>query len=201
VNFHKYIDKYIVLALAGLLVGPVATRADTINLDFSYTDDYGLVSGDATLDATLISPGVYFANSGSLDLTAPAADGVAGIYQLISTPAASNPLYSPTGLFVYDEFVLPGSDPAGANFGVLAFGAPGDAVNFFSYGPGDYAVYSSYTVADNDPESYSPPGTVAATRLLEIPDPVPDGGMTVALLGLSLVGLAGAEALRRKFSG
>ena len=205
-------------ALAALLAAPLAARADTITLTFGYADNNGTVSGDATLTASYLEStndtDVYLASAGSLVISAPVADGIAGTYGLISNPGG-NPSYSPNGGFIYDDLVYLGSNPPDTwdivtNPGVLAFALPNTnlEVNFFSNGPQIYDLYTGYG-AGNYPYSYqfttaTAPGSfpyVNATVSQSVNSiSVPDGGMTVALLGLSLAALTGAEALRRKLA-
>ena len=167
--------KYIAFALAGLSIGPLAARATTLSVDFSYEDPNGLVTGDFTLAATAVAgdPGAYLATAGTLDLTAPAADGIAGDYSLVPNSGAPNAQYSPTGLFIYDDLVTPGADPVVTNPGLLAFGGPGlgdvpegkgSEINFFSNGANTYDLYTG--VNGSYPYSYqftTSPASVTAT--------------------------------------
>jgi hypothetical protein len=173
------LHKQLLLALAVLSIGPLAAHADDISVDFSFDDSNGLVTGDFSLTATAVAgdPGAYLATAGTLDITAPAADGIAGQYQLIQNPNPPNPTYSDTGLFIYDDLVMPGSNPVVTNPGLLAFGGPGlgnvpegngAEINFFSSGAN---VYNLYTGANGSyPYSYvfTAPGqgSVSATVVL-----------------------------------
>jgi hypothetical protein len=145
--------KNIIFALAALSAAPLAARATDLSLDFSFDDSNGLVTGDFSLTATAVAgdPGTYLATAGTLDITAPAADGIAGDYQLIQNPVAPNATGSPTGLFIYDDLVMPGSNPVVTNPGLLAFGGPGlgnvpegkgTELNFFSSGANTYNLYT-----------------------------------------------------------
>jgi hypothetical protein len=167
--------QYAVLALAGLFFGPVAARAVNLSLLFSYEDPNGRVSGDFTLMATAVAgdPGAYLATGGTLDLTAPAADGIAGDYTLVPNPDAPNSLSSATGLFIYDDLVMPGSNPVVTNPGLLAFGGPGlgdvpegkgTEINLFSSGPNTYDLYTGAN--GSYPYSYvftTPQGSITAS--------------------------------------
>jgi len=169
------LHKTIALALASLAIGPVAAHATDISLLFSYEDSNGAVSGDFTLTATAVAgdPGAYLATAGTLELSAPTADGIAGSYSLVANPGAPNAQYSATGLFIYDDLVMPGSNPVVTNPGLLAFGgaglgsAPegtGSEINFFSSGANTYNLYTG--VNGNYPYSYvfsTPQGSVTAT--------------------------------------
>jgi hypothetical protein len=165
----------IALIFGTLCMGTLAARATDLSVQFSYDDSNGLVTGDFTLTATAVAgdPGAYLATAGTLDLTAPAADGIAGTYSLVTNPGAPNSQYSPTGLFIYDDLVLPGSNPVVTNPGLLAFGGPGlgnvpegngSEINFFSNGANTYDLYTG--VNGNYPYSYeftTPSGSVTAT--------------------------------------
>jgi len=166
--------KYIAFALTGLSIGPLAARATDISLLFSYEDPNGLVSGDFTLAATAVAgdPGAYLATAGTLNLTAPSADGIAGNYSLVPNSGAPNAQSSPTGLFIYDDLVMPGANPVITNPGLLAFGGPGTGavpegqgseINLFSDGANTYDLYTG--VNGSYPYSYvftTPGGSVTA---------------------------------------
>jgi hypothetical protein len=169
------LHKAFAIALAGLSLAPLAARAaDELSLQFSFEDSNGLVTGDAMLSANpvLNDPGAFLATSGNLDITAPAADGISGEYQLFQNPSAPNASTSPTGLFIYDDLVMPGSNPVVTNPGILAFGGPsgnnvpegkGDEINFFSSGSNTYDLYTGAN--GNYPYSYVfsvPQGSVSA---------------------------------------
>jgi hypothetical protein len=170
---------YIAFTLAALSIGPLAARAATdISVQFSFDDPNGLVSGDFTLAATAVAgdPGVYLATAGNLDITAPAADGIAGDYSLVTNSGPPNAQYSPTGMFIYDDLVMPGSDPVVTNPGLLAFGGPGlgtmpegkgSEINFFSNGANSYSLYTSAN--GGYPYSYvftAPQGGSVSARLV-----------------------------------
>ena len=157
------LHKTIALAIATLAISPLAARATTLSLLFSFQDPNGLVSGDFTLTATAVAgdPGAYLATAGTLDITAPSADGIAGDYVLYQNPVAPNPTISPTGLFIYDDLVMPGGSPVVTNPGLLAFGGPGlgnvpegkgSEINFFSNDANTYELYTG--VNGNYPYSY-----------------------------------------------
>jgi len=160
--------------LLALLLAPLAGHATDISLLFSYQDPNGTVSGDFNLTATAIAndPGAFLATGGSLNLIAPAADGIAGTYQIIPNYSAPNAQYSPTGLFIYDDLVMPGSNPVVTNPGILAFGGSsnglvpegsGAELNLFSSGANTYDLYT----AANGNYTYSyvfttPQGSISA---------------------------------------
>jgi hypothetical protein len=180
--------KCIALALACLSAGPFATRATTLSVDFSYEDPNGTVSGAFTLQGTAVAgqANTFLATAGTLDLTAPAADGIAGDYSLVPNPGPPNAQYSPTGLFIYDDLVMAASDPVVTNPGLLAFGGPssgsvpegqGAELNFFSNGAGTYDLYTgangnypySYQFTTSGPTSVYP-ATVTATVVTATPN-------------------------------
>ncbi len=145
--------KSIALALAALSIWTLAARAATIDLSFNFEDPNGIVTGEASLTATPVfdDPGAYLATAGTLDITAPAADGIAGDYTLFQNPFAGNAEYSPTGLFIYDDLVMPGGSPVVTNPGFLGVGGPGTGsvpegkgseINFFSNGANTYDLYT-----------------------------------------------------------
>jgi hypothetical protein len=172
--------KYLTLAIATLSAGSMAARATDLSVQFSFNDPNGFVSGDFTLAATAVpgDPGAFMATAGTLELNAPMADGIAGTYSLVTNPGGTNSQYSATGMFIYDDLVMPGSDPIVTNPGLLAFGGPGlgnvpegkgSEINFFSNGAGSYSLYT----ASNGNYNYSyvftmPQGTVTA-QVLGVP--------------------------------
>lgn len=143
----------IAIALASLCIGPLAARAADLSLDFSFNDSNGLVTGDFNLTATAVAgdPGAYVATGGTLDVTAPSSDGIAGDYQLVQNPNGASATLSQTGLFIYDDLVMPGGSPVVTNPGLLAFGGPGLGnvpegngveINFFSSDANTYDLYT-----------------------------------------------------------
>src|SRR5471030_1722820 len=111
------LGKLAAIALAALSSGLLSAHATSLSFGFSFEDANGLVSGEALLEATALSDnsGGFMATAGTLVLTAPAADGIAGTYQLFANPAGANALTSPTGLFIYDDLILPGANPIVTN--------------------------------------------------------------------------------------
>jgi hypothetical protein len=161
--------------LFALLLAPLAGHATEISLLFSYQDPNGTVSGDFTLTATAIAndPGAYIATGGSLNLIAPAADDIAGTYRVIPNYSAPNAQYSQTGMFIYDDLVMPGGSPVVTNPPILAFGGPasgwvpegnGSELNLFSVGSNTYDLYTASN--GNYPYSYvfsTPQGSISAS--------------------------------------
>ena len=168
------LTKTLTIALAALLTAVFASNAATINLQFSYEDSNGLVSGDATLEATPLFdvPGGYIATAGTLMLTAPAKDQISGDYQLFPNPQAPSAQYSPTGQFIYDDQVFPGGSPMVTNPGLLAFGGKaagnvpegkGSELNLFSSGPNTYNLYTATN--GNYPYSFQFTVTPASSKM------------------------------------
>ena len=150
----------------------VAAQAYAGVYNLTYT---GVDGTDATGQIVVLGG---YATSGYLDVTGPAN---AGDYTLVPGSGSD-------GSFVWDSIVFVGSDPFLDTTGGLQFAMAGAEVNmFYNSGQWDPAdTYSLWGAPPNwAPESY---GTATLT-------PVPDGGLTVALLGGALVGL---QALRRK---
>ncbi len=145
--------RYIALALVGLTLRAFGAPATTISLQFQYTDANGLVHGIATLSAAPFAsdPGVYLATAGTLVVTAPALDDIAGRYTLFPNANGLSASYSPTGLFIYDNLVMPGAHPVVTNPGFLGYGGNatgslpegrGREINFFSNGANTYDLYT-----------------------------------------------------------
>jgi hypothetical protein len=174
--------KYIALMIAGLSITTLAARAATIDLTFNFEDPNGIVTGEASLTATPVfdDPGAYLATAGTLDIKAPQADGITGDYTLFQNPFASSAAYSPTGLFIYDDLVMPGGSPVVTNPGFLGVGGPGTGsvpegkgseINFFSNGANTYDLYTgangnypySYQFTVGQPGGSVFPATVTAT--------------------------------------
>jgi hypothetical protein len=161
--------------LLALLLAPLAGHATEISLLFSYQDPNGTVSGDFTLPATAVAndPGAYMATGGTLNLLAPSADGIAGTYSIVPNWGGQNAQYSQTGMFIFDDLVMPGGSPVVTNPGILAFGGPasgwvpegnGSELNLFSVGNNTYDLYTASN--GNYPYSYvfsTPQGSISAS--------------------------------------
>lgn len=166
------------LALTGFLLAPLA-NADTIQISFSYNDP-NPVSGVATLTATDLGGGQFLATAGTLTLSG--GNGLqTGTYSLIPGGPA---VFGIPG-FSVDDLVFPGSDPILDVYGLAGFQYANTYLNIWGNSPGNYSLY---TGGDNN-YSYNGPITFTAQ--------VPDGGTTLGLLGVALVGLGWA---RRKLA-
>ena len=171
------IVKFIELTLvAGALA--VAASAHATILDFTATDGSGVVAaGQLTIDASTPSEvtvlngsvvGAFFApNTGAITGFAPDPGGA--------------PAYSPSGAFIYDQLIYPGSDPIVDNDGLL-FNVGGVEYNLFSNGPDQYVLY-------NNVNGYT---AEAVNFAIGVPEPA-----TWALM-LTGFGLAGAGLRQRR---
>jgi hypothetical protein len=148
------LHKYIPIAIAAMLVGTLGAHADLLSLDFSYQDNNGLVTGDALLQCNPVQGqlGDFIATAGTLDITAPTADGISGDYTIVANPNGTNATYSETGMFIYDDQVMPGGEPIVTNPGLLAFGGStlgsvpegkGSELNLFSQAANTYDLYTA----------------------------------------------------------
>ena len=173
-----------------LVMGLVPAMADTWAWSFS---------GPTITGSGFISTAGLLATGGSG--TFFSTDGPAGSLSLL-TGAGTTTANSPSNLFQYTDAMSPSSDPLipayPSNPGILFVGTNVElnlwyqsGVNAAGGGPGYYAsgeqggVYFPATAG-----GWGESGTFSLTA-------VPDGGTTLSLLGLAIVGLAG---LRRKLS-
>jgi len=163
---------------------PMVMHATLLNVDFSYGDPGSTqVIGDFSLDATLIAPDEYLATSGFLTLSGAGLSAYAltpGAYALIPNPTPPGESYSPDGAFIFDDLGMPNADPVVTNGGLLAGGPGGVEINLFSNGPDNYQFY----VSNGANQTF----TVPTTGSISVS--VPDGGMTLTLLGVALAALA-----------
>ncbi|MGA2373466.1 MAG: VPDSG-CTERM sorting domain-containing protein [Candidatus Korobacteraceae bacterium] len=185
--------KKFALAMFAIAVAFAFTQvASATSLDFTYTSPTVTLSG--VLDSTLISPGVYALTGGSVDVTASSSSGnlPTGTWNAIPDPTGTAIPYSCCGgTFTYDQQGFPGQDPVVDLYGFMfqLSSTPGDYLNIYSNGPGNYGVTSAINGNLGVNVGSEVPTSVSLT--------VPDGGTTLALLGLVVAGLAG---LRRKLS-
>ena len=167
------------LAIATALAISTVASAQP-NYDFTYTsNDNSVVASGVLYAVATATPGVLLATSGNIIVT-DTYNSLTSTGTLISNPNAPGTSCSPTGYFFYDDLLMPSQNPLITNAGLLFSNSI--EINLFSNGPGPgtYQIYGNNGANDK--------GNFALTQ-------VPDGGTTLALLGLAIAGLAG---LRRK---
>ncbi len=160
--------------LTALLLSLAATAAHATTFTYSYSGDG--VTGSGTLTADLIAPGEYVAVSGT---DVAAGGGVNGVLTLIVNPGTPDEAYSPSGYFIYDDLLLPDSNPAVTHGGWLFTNGAGGEVNIYSNGPADYIYYDN--TGFNVPISIDPS---------MVPEP--------AAFALLTSGMAGLVCVRRR---
>ncbi len=185
-----------IAAVVAVLVFGLApgAKADTI---FSFSFVAGANEGHGTLTASLLAPGVYNAYAGTLQLTAGSAVGAYSLFPNVGSKA--NPetyATSPMAIFWFNHNVYFAGWPGADNNGLL-FTGNGLEVNIFSYGPNDFAFYTSpqsvvYPIAQRF--SAFDLNEVVSQTGSETPVPEP---ATLTLFGTALVGLA-AKLRRRR---
>src|SRR5262249_26897202 len=145
--------------------------------DFTFTED----AGGPTTASGMIDVVGGSAISGFIDVLG---GPNSGIYSFI---LGSGIFTSPSGAFIVDNAVFPGSDPFLGTWG-LVFRSGGIEFNLWGNHPvGSPGAYN----LDGWNGVYAPEALGTATLTL-----VPDGGPTVALLGIALTGIAAVA--RRK---
>lgn len=138
----------------------------------------------ATLNATALGGGSFWATSGTLDVTS----GVdAGMYSL--TPGGPSAFTSPSGAFIADNVLFPGANPLLDADGLLFTGAGGLEVNIFGDAPDTYSFFSGKGASYNVEAA----GTPDSVSLRQVPEPG-----TLALLSIALAGLGAGAAMRRR---
>jgi hypothetical protein len=122
--------------------------------DFTYTDVAAGIYASGSVDGIPNGGGTYTAISGNVTFSG-SGTVLPGTYNLIANPSAPAEIVSPSGLFLYDNQVLPGQTPPILNGGLL-FGTGSLEINLFSNGSGAQGTYSfyegtagGYPVADN----------------------------------------------------
>jgi hypothetical protein len=168
----------IVIAIA-LLIGSQARASITFEL--TYNDGVNVANGQ--INADYVSPGVYQATSGFLDITAGA---LQGNYPLLPNPNAPSAAYSPSGVFIYDDVLYYPGDPYLNSNGLLLFAAGTREINLWGNGPGNYSLYG-YDYNQGWILQYTGPADTGIT-------PVPEPATTAA--GAALLLAFGGSTLR-----
>lgn len=186
----KFRNHLVTLALAGVAIVPLA-RATQIELTFNLTEvgnSSHVVTGSASLNGISMGSGgdAYHATGGTISV-----NGIAdsGLYELV--PVGPISMSSPSGAFGHvDNMVYTITDPHLDYAGLLGFKASnGVELSIWGVDPGEYSVYA-WTPGSGYSTAFTGRGSVSVTV-------VPDGGMTVGLLG---TGLALLGFFRRKLA-
>jgi hypothetical protein len=164
---------------------PVLNPVPGVDPPINFTFDIGGNIGFGSLMTTDEGGGQFLATSGTLTVTA----GLdVGIYSIV--PGGPATTTSPLGAFLYDNLVIPGSDPA-LDTGGLLFSGGGKEINIWGNSPGNYSFYDAISNGAGGftyGVQFTGPGTFTATVV-----PLPP---SVALL-LGGLGLIGLIALRK----
>ena len=160
--------------------GPVDKGGADPPYDFIFTDVNG-DSGYGTLTTTALGGGLFGVTGGSLTVTAGSHD--AGTYSLYPNTNPWNVVYSPSGYFIYNDVLYPGSNPQLDYYGLL-FTSGGLEINIYSPNgsPGSYQFY--------DNTGYNSPAAFLASA---VPEP-----SSCTLCGFALVSVAGIALRKRK---
>lgn len=176
------------LALSALFLAPLA-NAVPITIHFSY-DDGAPVTAVASVNATPIPGGGFWATDGTFTLTGGARH-LNESFDLVPGGTAEFPVFDPTPGVTADNMVYPWSDPVLDFWGLVGVQSANFYVTVFGSGPGRYGI-STYD-SDLDTFLYTFEGPITTSIHIG----VPDGGATVGLLGVALVGMGWA---RRKLA-
>jgi hypothetical protein len=180
------------LALAAALaISPVA-MADTFTYSFTTTNSVTFGFGDLTATGTEVSPGMYLITDGTVNLFAAASTGLpvaTGSLIPVTLGTGGPPVYlSPGGSFNYDNLLTPAAIPSLDYWGLLFKLSNTQEFNIYANGAAPSTALE-YTFYDSNGANINGNFNVINTT-------VPDGGMTLMLLGGAMFGLA---TLRRKF--
>ena len=170
--------------MAGALVLAVQARANTETISINFAGDDSRTIGSGTVIGNQVSGNLYEAVSGSFTISAGPAFTLE-TYTLIPNPNPPNQSTSPSGYFYFDNTVADGMTPFLDNNGLLFHNG---TLELNLYWSGGNSV-DGYVLYDNKGVN------IGGSAYESAVGSVPDGGMTIALLGGALMGLAG---LRRK---
>jgi len=187
----------VIFAAAVVLLGGTVALADSFSLTFADASGNSNISGTALVSAIPEIGGEYLLTGGTGSLNYNL-QGTSYSYTMTVVPlpqgdSAGTIALSPNGGFLYDNLMWPNA-PSGlvvdSSAGLLFAIDDGTGVNELNiWGNGAGQFYTAFTGI----AAYNYPVQDSVTFSVQ---PVPDGGMTLMLLGGSLVGLG---ALRRKF--
>jgi uncharacterized protein (TIGR03382 family) len=161
------------VALAALAAPALAE--DSV-FTFTYSDPITLATGSVL--ASDNGDGSFTAYSGTLTITGTTFDGV---YSLWENPTAPAPAYSPTGMFIIDNQVFPGTSSMIDWYGLL-FTDGLREVNLWGNGEGN--PWSLWSSAGSSYDYSSDAGTVEYTQGPAVPAP---GALALAGTGMLLV--------------
>lgn len=160
-------------ACASSLLLPLAASAAEATFNFTFQGLDNAATGQ--LAAEDLGDGRFLATSGELTVTLGAA---IGSYSLV--PGNPSLVLSPSGTYLFDGIVEPGSDTAFTNGGVV-FAGSGFEINIYSVAPGEFKFdYFTNGINTIDPTT----GTVV---LSAVPEP---SALMLAALGLAAVAVA-----------
>jgi hypothetical protein len=111
------------------------------NITFSDVGNGGSTVGSGWLSGLLVSPGLYEIFAGSFTLTSGEGFSV-GTFTLLPNPNPPGQSVSPSGYFLFDNQVSPGTDPFVNNNGLL-FTSGSVEINLFS-NAGNVPEYQLY---------------------------------------------------------
>ena len=167
-----------------LVMGLVPAMADSWSWTFTPTD-LPLVEAWGTISGTSVAPGEYNIDNGTIHENTLKDTGL-----LVANPTNSTTPWA-VSIFQYDDQLYPTANPLLDSYGLLFQTTGGVYINIWGGdGSGTAPGAGSYTKYFSDGSISPVNGTFAIVA-------TPDGGTTLSLLGLALVGLAG---LRRKLS-
>jgi hypothetical protein len=161
--------------------------AGGVDPDYSFIFSGMGVGGYGTLDTTPNGDGTFTATGGSVTVTS-SGDGFTGTLPLYPNPTPTGYDYSPSGYFIYDDQLLPLTDPVITNPGLLFTALPVTdfELNLFSTGPGSYLYW--------DNNGYNAPISFILSNEDAVSIPLPASFWT----GLGLFAVMGALRLRHR---
>lgn len=168
-------------ACASSLLLPLAASAAEATFNFTFQGVDNAATGQ--LVAEDLGDGRFLATSGDLTVTLGAA---IGSYSMV--PGNPSLVLSPSGTYLFDGIVDPGSDTAFTNGGVV-FAGSGFEINIYSVAPGEFK-FDFFTNGINtiDPTT----GTVVLSAVPEV------DSLLLGALGLSAVVAARVRERRQR---